>query len=383
MTPTPATILVVDDDPGLVVLIERALREEKWRVATATSGREALAWLERHPADLLLLDLKLNDLGGREFIGALGKGGRPVPFIIITGQGDERVAVDMMKRGALDYLVKDINFIEFLPTVVRLAFQRLREEQKLIEAQEARQQAEAELIADLDAMTRLQRLGTLYVRNGEMEPVLIEIVDAAVAIAHADFGGIQLVNAGGDLEIVIQRGFPDWWVQFWNTASAGHGTCGKALETRQRVIVEDVESSPVFVGTQALEIQRRAGVRAVQSTPLVGRSGKLLGVLSTHFKVPHRPDGRTLQFLDLLARHAADIIERQQAEESLRASLAELERFNQLMVGRELRMVELKKEVNEWCARLGRPAAYAGQFLQEEPAPANPAPPPHSRKKRR
>jgi len=50
---------------------------------------------------------------------------RSVPFIIITGQGDERVAVDMMKRGALDYLVKDVNFIEFVPTVVRRALSQL------------------------------------------------------------------------------------------------------------------------------------------------------------------------------------------------------------------------------------------------------------------
>lgn len=383
MPPIAPTILVVDDDAGLLILMEDALRAENWNVATATSGAEALAWLRRHSADLLLLDLKLRDIAGPDVISAMGDAGRAVPFIIITGQGDERVAVDMMKRGALDYLVKDVNFIEFVPAVVCRAFQRLCEEKKLIEAQEARRQAEAELAADLDAMTRLQRLGTLYVRNGEMEPILHEIVDAAIAMAHADFGSIQLVNANGKLEIVTQRGFPDWWVQFWNTVSAGHGACGKALETRQRVIVEDVESSPIFVGTQALEIQRRAGVRAVQSTPLVGRSGKLLGMFSTHFKVPHRPDERALRFLDLLARHAADIIERQQAEESLRASLAELERFNQLMVGRELRMVELKKEVNEWCARLGQPAAYSGKFLQEEPAPANPAPPAHSRKKQR
>jgi len=61
-------------------------------------------------------------------------------------------------------------------------------------------------------------------------------------------------------------------------------------------------------------------VRAVQSTPLVSRSGQLLGMFSTHYKAPHRPDDRTLQFLDLLARHAADIIARMQAEEALRES---------------------------------------------------------------
>jgi GAF domain-containing protein len=58
---------------------------------------------------------------------------------------------------------------------------------------------------------------------------------------------------------------------FWNSNSGAKGACGTALERGERVIVEDVEQSPVFAGTEALEIQIKAGVRAVQSTPLVSR----------------------------------------------------------------------------------------------------------------
>src|SRR5262249_44880660 len=63
-----------------------------------------------------------------------------------------------------------------------------------------------------------------------------------------------------------------------------------------------------FTGT-ALEMQCKVGVRAVQSTPLVSRSGKPIGMFSTHYKKQHRPDESTLRLLDLLARQAADIIE--------------------------------------------------------------------------
>jgi PAS domain S-box-containing protein len=133
----PPTILVVDDDAGLLILIEGALRAEKWNVATAASGADALAWLQKHSADLLLLDLKLHDVEGREFICTLADAGRPVPFIVITGQGDERVAVEMMKRGALDYLVKDVNFVEFVPTVVRRGLAQLERERRLVEAEKS------------------------------------------------------------------------------------------------------------------------------------------------------------------------------------------------------------------------------------------------------
>jgi PAS domain S-box-containing protein len=136
-TTMPPTILVVDDDAGLLVLIEGALRAEKWNVATAASGADALAWLHKHSADLLLLDLKLSDIEGREFIGALADAGRLVPFIIITGQGDERVAVEMMKRGALDYLVKDVNFVGFVPAVVRRGLAQLERERRLVEAEKS------------------------------------------------------------------------------------------------------------------------------------------------------------------------------------------------------------------------------------------------------
>ncbi len=140
------TVLVVDDDPGLIRLIERELRREGFQTAGVGSGLHATEWLKHHRADLLLLDLKLPDMEGPALIESMVAMGRPVPFIIITGQGDERVAVDMMKRGALDYLVKDVNFIEFVPTVVRRALTRLDKEHRLAAAEADRLRLEQEIL---------------------------------------------------------------------------------------------------------------------------------------------------------------------------------------------------------------------------------------------
>jgi signal transduction histidine kinase len=143
----PATILVVDDDRGLLRLVERALQREGFNTAAATSGKEAIAWLEQNTAALMLLDLKLQDIEGRELIGALADAGRVVPFIVITGQGDERVAVEMMKRGALDYLVKDVQFVEFVPTVVRRALEKLETARQLTATRAALEESQKQILS--------------------------------------------------------------------------------------------------------------------------------------------------------------------------------------------------------------------------------------------
>ena len=148
--PTPATTLfVVDDDLGLARLIERALKRAGYSTASANSGRDALAWLSEHQPSLLLLDLKLQDLDGAELIDQLESAKRSVPFIVITGQGDERVAVEMMKRGALDYVVKDAQFLELVPTIVQRALAQIERDRRLAVAEEALRSSEAMLTTAL------------------------------------------------------------------------------------------------------------------------------------------------------------------------------------------------------------------------------------------
>lgn len=190
-------------------------------------------------------------------------------------------------------------------------------------AEQRRDAAEAQTARDLAAITRLQQLGTLFLREGTLNSVLGEIVDAAISIADSDFGNIQLIDPDtGNLRIASQRGFPQWWVDFWNDDARGQEASGTAFELGTRVIVENVEHSTIFAGRPALDMQLRAGVRAVQSTPLIDRSGERLGILSTHYRTPQRPDGRALALLDLLAQQAAEIIARARAEAALRESEA-------------------------------------------------------------
>jgi len=182
-------------------------------------------------------------------------------------------------------------------------------------------QARDRMRADVEAMTILHRLSMITAEGRDLQGVLAEVVKAAIAITGADGGNLQLLDpTTSRLKIVTCEGLPESWTEYWNHLQAQAGTCGIALEKRERVIVEDVETSPIFAVTPELKAQLRAGVRAVQSTPLISRTGKALGVFSTHYMSPHRPDEHTLQFVDLLARQASDLIESAQAEAALRKS---------------------------------------------------------------
>ncbi|BBA68799.1 Oxygen sensor histidine kinase NreB [Geobacter sulfurreducens] len=186
------------------------------------------------------------------------------------------------------------------------------------------------LAVELAAMTRLHRIATLFVREDGIGAVLEEIIEAAIAITGADMGNLQLLDASGALKIVAHRGFGAPFLDFFSTVRDGCACCGTALRLGTRMVIEDVTQSPVFAGTPALEVMLDAGARAVQSTPLVSSSGPLLGMLSTHYRSPRRPDERDLRLLDLLARLSTDIIERTRAKEALRDSESRFRRLIQM-----------------------------------------------------
>jgi signal transduction histidine kinase len=97
-----------------------------------------------------------------------------------------------------------------------------------------------------------------------------------------------------------------------------------AMSRRECVAVEDVTQSSFLAGA-SLDALFAAGVAAVQATPLLDRTGKFLGVLSTYYRAPHRFDADELRWLDLLARHAANIIDRRRTDEALASAHTDLE----------------------------------------------------------
>jgi two-component system cell cycle sensor histidine kinase/response regulator CckA len=118
--PPPRTVVVVEDDEGVLRLILKQLSRESIRNIGFQEETEALRWIDENRATplLLVLDYRLRTMDGKQFLAELSARGVPVPFLVVTGHGDERIAVELMKLGAKDYLVKDARFLDLLPAAV-------------------------------------------------------------------------------------------------------------------------------------------------------------------------------------------------------------------------------------------------------------------------
>jgi len=142
MIPNSTTILVVEDNIGLRRLIQKRLEQSKFHVEVVDSGEDAIMRLISFPDSILLLDYKLPDMNGKELIEIISDRGYSVPFVLMTGHGDERIAVEMMKLGARDYLVKDHSLLEVLPQVMEQVYTQVLIEKKLAEVKIALQESE-------------------------------------------------------------------------------------------------------------------------------------------------------------------------------------------------------------------------------------------------
>jgi DNA-binding NtrC family response regulator len=122
---SPGFILVVDDEPGMRRMVSRALEREGHRVRTASTGAEALEAAAAGGVDLVVSDIVMEPMNGLDLLGKLREKDPALPVVMITAHATVESAVEAMKRGAIDYLVKPFAVAE-LAMVVAKALERVR-----------------------------------------------------------------------------------------------------------------------------------------------------------------------------------------------------------------------------------------------------------------
>src|SRR4051812_29103193 len=121
------TLLVVDDEPNVLYSLEKALASDALRVCTARTGREAIEAVREQPPDAVVLDVRLPDLSGLEAFDQMRGIDPRLPVIVITAHAATETAIEAMKRGAFEYLLKPVDLQQLRGVVAKaLELSRLR-----------------------------------------------------------------------------------------------------------------------------------------------------------------------------------------------------------------------------------------------------------------
>ncbi len=149
--------------------------------------------------------------------------------------------------------------------------------------------------------------------SGEVDAVL----DAVFAVAEPEAVAVHLTDPDGCERLFAQRGLAEEWRELCQAPGDRDGGQGTGIGMGERVSVREFGHGVIFEGTPAEDVERRTGLRAIQSLPLLGRAGLPLGMLSAYYREPPRHPDRVLALIGQMAAHLAAIVELDRAGRAL------------------------------------------------------------------
>lgn len=156
------SVLIVDDAPDLTFSLGNIVKREGYTSLSAATGKEACTILKSNIVDLIFLDIGLPDINGLDLIPRIQDISLDCDIIILTGKNDAKTAVESLKAGAVDYIVKPFDLIEFTTALNRIMQSRLINKRVLLSSHEDSEQ-------------------TMIAQSGAMRPVH-EAIDAAAGV---------------------------------------------------------------------------------------------------------------------------------------------------------------------------------------------------------
>ncbi|HEX6395866.1 MAG TPA: GAF domain-containing protein [Steroidobacteraceae bacterium] len=319
--------ILLFDDAGVMQFVASRGLSPGYREAVTGHSPWRMGDTEATPIDVP--DVAASGLPETLKATVLGEGIHATAFIPLVSDGALIGKFMAYFREPYAFTKDDLSVSLVIARQLAYAIQRNRVDQQL-------RQREAQLAEDLAAASRLQSLSLEMAGQADIDSLYDKLIDAAVSIMCADFGSMQQyfphLGKRGELKLLGHRGFTPEAAKFWSWVRADSAcTCGVAINRRERVIAADVENAAFMSGTSDQAQLLQAGMRAAQSTPLISRGGELVGMISTHWRQCHQPSERDLRMLDILARLAADLIERTRQDEEARRREERLRILTQLL----------------------------------------------------
>jgi signal transduction histidine kinase len=210
-------VLLVEDDADQAEVVARTLRRQDspFTVTRVGDGPACLEALTRQSYTIVLLDYSLPRLSGLEVLAEIRRRGESVPVVMVTGQGDERVAVEAVRAGAADYVLKSTGYLTTLPTVIRKVLKQhelaLENERLYAQAQRALAELQAAQEKLVEGAT-LRALGEMASGAAHHLNNLLAVVfgRAQLILQRADVGPCRpqvevIARAAGDAAEVVRR----------------------------------------------------------------------------------------------------------------------------------------------------------------------------------
>lgn len=218
-------ILIIEDDIGIIDLYTKKLKENNYSVSGVYNARAGLSYLKKQKPYMIILDYGLPDMNGMEFIEELKKLKLEiVPFIVSTGQGNEEIAVNMMKHGAYDYIVKDSQLLEKLLKIIKRVDKEIENEIRLKHAELKIQKSELKYTAIFNDPSIF--LGTL-----KTDGTIIESNEAIL-----NFAGIT------NQEVIEKK---LWDVPWWSHSKESQNILKKSVLKTARGEYDSFESTNI------------------------------------------------------------------------------------------------------------------------------------------
>jgi diguanylate cyclase (GGDEF)-like protein len=298
-------VLVVDDDDDIRELLALTLRHEGWAITAARSGAEALLAVRQQAPAAALIDFQLPDMNGLELIRLARAVDPDLACIAVTGQGSEHVAVEIMKAGAVEYLVKP-----FEPQVIASAVRQAIEDRRFRSSRLYR-----DITRDLAAKNallekrmeqlnrRMSETSTLYDVAGiltsqlALSEVLATVVRLAGEIFQSAAASVRLLDESGErLELVAHTGLGEEYCRR-GPVPLGSSAAGRAAFTGEPVHVVDASQDDVYLKGELLAHE---GLRSLLCLPLHVR-GRRIGVMTLYHRRPRAYEPEELRFLSTFA----------------------------------------------------------------------------------
>jgi DNA-binding NtrC family response regulator len=185
-----SNILIIEDEARMRRLLELDLAEAGFQTASAATAEEGLDILRRDHVDLVLTDLKLPGLGGLEFLAAAKRLHAALPVVVMTAYGSVETAVEAMKAGASDYVLKPFSLAEIRMVVEReLDVRRLREENRSLR----------------EALGKRYEFPNVVARSAKMQEVLALVERVASTLSTILLGGESGVGKDLIAHVIHQR----------------------------------------------------------------------------------------------------------------------------------------------------------------------------------